>query len=175
MGAQSFFWKWNFAAQFCKRNSFCPVLPKPPTRSVFAQQSQWTCHFVFLPIITQAPTIIVKNLDMLRYSRTIPGSISGLVVKFPLAMREPRVRFPADASFFMTNNLWRWYVFLTTAQVTSPSSADSISAVVNGRLAQLVERTLSMREVVGSKPTMSTLFSFFFLFKLSRLTKFYCQ
>jgi hypothetical protein len=25
------------------------------------------------------------------------SSISGLVVKFPLAMREPRVRFPADA------------------------------------------------------------------------------
>ena len=31
------------------------------------------------------------------YFFTSLSSISGLVVKFPLAMREPRVRFPADA------------------------------------------------------------------------------
>ena len=35
---------------------------------------------------------------------------------------------------------------------------------VAGRLAQLVERTLSMREVEGSKPSLSTTFLFFYFF-----------
>jgi hypothetical protein len=34
-----------------------------------------------------------------------------------------------------------------------------------GRLAQLVERTLSMREVGGSKPPLSISFAFFFIIR----------
>jgi hypothetical protein len=43
---------------------------------------------------------------------------------------------------------------------------------VTGRLAQLVERTLSMREVEGSKPSLSTTFVFVFLYFLLRLLLF---
>ena len=47
-------------------------------------------------------------------SRIRVRSISGLVVKFLLAMQEPRVRFPADACFFgiyMQSNGWIRFIF----------------------------------------------------------------
>lgn len=44
---------------------------------------------------------IIKSAFLTAASDFISGlSVSGLVVKFPLAMREPRIRFPADAFLF---------------------------------------------------------------------------
>ena len=60
-------------------------------------------------------------------------SISGLVVKFPLAMREPRVRFPADATslFSVPMPAVTQYcdsLYLLRLLTQAPEIADSISA-----------------------------------------------
>ena len=49
-----------------------------------------------------------------------------------------------------------YYSIFGTTSPTKPYKS------VAGRLAQLVERTLSMREVEGSKPSLSTIFYYFY-------------
>ena len=76
------------------------------------------------------------------------------------------IRFHSELSLlrslFHQIDPWRASVFLYTtmyhAYFRSLSPTNSVSIHCSGRLAQLVERTLSMREVEGSKPSLSTLF-----------------
>ena len=76
------------------------------------------------------------------------------------------IRFHSELSLlrslFHQIDPWRASVFLYTtmyhAFFNMSSPTNSVSIHCSGRLAQLVERTLSMREVEGSKPSLSILF-----------------
>ena len=104
-------WAYDFAHELSSELTsehnglFQYLLSSALTRSV--QQKQCCCWFFFLAMVMM--NSIIKNVrasfSILWHARSFHGSISGLVVKFPLAMREPRVRFPADASFSLPTTL----------------------------------------------------------------------
>ena len=77
-------------------------------------------------------------------------SISGLVVEFIVAIDVTRVRFPADALLYC----------LCSSSTLLASLLLRTDRGVDGDLAQMVERSLSMREALGSMPRFST-FIFF--------------
>ena len=76
---------------------------------------------------------------------TKSARISGLVVEYIVAIDVTRVRFPADA-YFLSEPWWR------------RKNQGCYCVLSSGDLAQMVERSLSMREALGSMPRFSTFF-----------------